>query len=274
MSDKPNNSNDAAKSGWSLDSIGKGLTDFGSNLVGNIADATGLGPSAKRLAGALNFGGEDTKQQEPVVAYQAFGNTWYKDNDRRVKIRIPSQYLKGPAEHLKTVGDNAVVFPYTPQIVVQTRANYNGLNPTHTNYTFYAYQNSMLDAISIVGTFTAQNYQDAQYMLGCIHALRAITKMNFGVSENSGAPPPVCKLYGYGEYQFNDIPVVISSFFYTLNEDVDYITIAGNGGKGTSVPTRAEFTIECLPAFSRKDQALYSTKGFAEGTLTQDKGMI
>jgi hypothetical protein len=275
MNDKPTNSNDAQTSGWSMESVGKGLTNFGSSLVDNIGKATGLGPSAKRLAGVLGFGGTDpTQDQAPVTAYQFRGKTFFKDSDRRVKIRIPSNYLQGPAKHLADVGDNAVVFPYTPQIVVQTRANYNGLNPTHSNYTFYSYQNSMLDTISIVGTFSAQNEQEARYVLGAIHALRSVTKMNFGTGNNIGAPPPVCKLYGYGTYQFNDMPVVISSFFYTLNEDVDYINVIDENEEGTAVPTRAEFTIECLPAFSRKDQALYSVDKFVKGTLTQDKGMI
>lgn len=254
------------------------LTSFGNGLVENIGKATGLASSISRLAGDLGFGGNNPSGRSgPVVAYQQFNNGLYA-NDRRIKIKIPTPYLGGPAQYLADVGDNAVVFPYTPQIVVQTRANYNGLNPTHSNYTYYAYQYSALDSISIVGTFSAQNQNDAKYMLGAIHALRAITKMNFGISANSGAPPPVCRLDGYGSYQFSNMPVVISSFFYTLNEDVDYITVLDDTFGATSIPTRAEFTIECLPAFSRKDQAQFSIDDFVSGDLTNSdyggKGMI
>jgi hypothetical protein len=110
-------------------------------------------------------------------------------------------------------------------------------------------------------------------MLGAIHALRAVTKMNFGGGTDAGAPPPVCRLSGYGEYQFNNLPIVISSFFYTLNEDVDYISV-GVQGQATAVPTRAEFTIECLPAFSRRDQAQFNIDDFINGDLTIDKGML
>jgi hypothetical protein len=105
-----------------------------------------------------------------------------------------------------------------------------------------------------------------------MHALRAITKMNFGNSRDAGAPPPVCRLDGYGDYQFNNLPVVIGSFFYTLNEDVDYI-LAGTENK-TRVPTRSEFTIECYPAFSRRDMATFDIDKFISGELTKSKGMI
>ena len=251
--------------------FGKGLTKFGSSLANNLGQATGLGGPISRLQGILGKGGKSAPKSTPRI--QFFGITGDRyDGDPRVKIKIPEEYLKGPAAHLKLTGDNAVVFPYTPQIVVQTRANYNAMNPTHSNYTYYAYQYSALDAISIVGTFSAQNVSDADYVMASIHALRSVTKMSFGASTTPGAPPPVCLLDGYGTYQFNNMPVVISSFFYTLNEDVDYLTSVG--AEKSAVPTRTEFTIECLPAFSRRDQAEFTIDKFIEGDMTRDKGMI
>jgi hypothetical protein len=246
------------------------LTNLGGKLVDNLVGASGLGGKLKRLQSLL---GDDPKQgSEPPVQTISFSGEKFGE-DPRIKIKVPKSYLGGPALHIANTKDGGIVFPYTPQIVVQTRANYNNLNPTHSNYTYYAYQNSALDAISIVGTFTAQTPDDAKYMLGAIHALRAVTKMNFGGGKDAGAPPPVCRLSGYGEYQFNNLPVVISSFFYTLNEDVDYISV-GVQGQATAVPTRAEFTIECLPAFSRRDQAQFTIEKFINGDLTIDKGML
>jgi len=240
------------------------FTDLGNNFVENLGDAIGIGPQIRRLKGLLNPGAESTfKQQSESAGYSP-------DKDLRIKIKIPAKYLGGPAEALRV--DGGVVFPFTPQIVVQSRATYGTMAPTHNNYAFYNYQNSQLDPISIVGTFTAQNEGDAKYVLGAMHALRAITKMNFGNSADAGAPPPICRLDGYGDYQFNNLPVVIGSFFYTLNEDVDYI-MAGADSK-TRVPTRSEFTIECYPAFSRRDIATFDIDKFISGELTKSKGMI
>ena len=96
------------------------------------------------------------------------------------------------------------------------------------------------------------------------------------IAASMRSQPPVCRLTGYGKYQFNNLPIVVSSFFYTLNEDVDYITIDPKASQSdwTAVPTRAEFTIECLPAFSRRDQAMFNIDDFVKGDLTKDKGMI
>lgn len=271
-----NDNADALKGGGSENKGADGLNRFGNKLVESLGELTGLGDAFKRLKGKLNPDGKPDGAQQLKTQFFSFTGERLGE-DPRIKIKIPSSYLKGPARHLALNGDRAVVFPYTPQIVVQTRANYNALTPTHSNYAFYAYQNSQLDAISIVGTFTAQNPDEARYMMGAIHALRSVTKMNFGSGRDLGAPPPVCLLQGYGTYQFNDLPVVISSFFYTLNEDVDYITADPTNARGsdyTAMPSRAEFTIECLPAFSRKDQATFSIDRFIQGQETKDKGMI
>ena len=198
MTDKPKGENEKKQ----LESRGffqrgaDSLTGFGSSLVDSIGKATGLSPAIDRLKGLGKDGEADQKKSTNVV-FQDGNNGQFDTKDTRIKIKIPNDYLFGPAYYLKEVQDNAVVFPYTPQIVVQTRANYNTLHPTHSNYAFYAYQNSQLDAISIVGTFTAQNPDEARYMMGAIHALRSVTKMNFGSGRDLGAPPPVCLLQGY-----------------------------------------------------------------------------
>jgi len=40
------------------------------------------------------------------------------------------------------------------------------------------------------------------------------------------------------------------------------------------VPTRSEFTIECYPAFSRRDIASFDIDKFITGELTRSRGMI
>ena len=249
-------------------------TDFagraGTNALAGIGEATGLSGPLARLGGLLKGG--KTQQPKPQPTPNMI-------KDKRLKIKIPLKYLKGPAEHLHKLqsGENhaPVLFPYTPQIVVQTRANYNTIQPTHSNYAFHAYQNSQLDNITIVGTFTAQNEDEARYVLGSIHALRSATKMHFGGGTNAGAPPIVCLLSGFGDYMFNDMPIVISSFFFTLNEDVDYINVTPQGGYPgeTQCPTRAEFTVECLPAYSRIDQASFDLDSYINGSLNA-RGVI
>jgi len=257
-----------------VDKIGS----FGERFAKGAAQATGIGQNPGAVRGLGKIIGQKNLERLGLdlapgggAQYQSPPSTHLALIDSRVKIKISPEYLQGPASALSSLG--GVVFPYTPQIVVTTRANYEPIHPTHSNYQFQAYRNSQLDALSIVGTFTCQNVGEAKMLLGSIHALRTITKMHFGSGQNVGAPPPVVRLSGYGEYNFNDMPVVVGNFFYTLNEDVDYIDVATTEGAKTTVPTRAEFTVECLPAFSRRDQASFSLEGYSKGDM-RFQGMI
>jgi hypothetical protein len=47
--------------------------------------------------------------------------------------------------------------------------------------------------------------------------------MFYGQDANAGAPPPLMFLSGFGQYQFNEHPVLLQSFNYNLPKDVDYI---------------------------------------------------
>ena len=104
------------------------LNQAGNAFVENLKSATGLSGKLTRL-GVLMKGGKKTEPAKPKTQTYSFASIAKGGEDPRVKIKIPSQYMKGPAEHIWNTGDEGVVFPYTPQIVVQTRANYNNLNP-------------------------------------------------------------------------------------------------------------------------------------------------
>lgn len=131
---------------------------------------------------------------------------------------------------LKATG--GVIFPYTPQIQTGYRANYEPGDLVHTNYKNYFYKNSSVDDLTITAEFTAQDQVEAQYLLAVIHFFRSVTKMFYGQdkSPNAGTPPPLVFLSGLGAYQYDNHPVLISSFNYTLPNDVDYIRTTSTGG--------------------------------------------
>jgi hypothetical protein len=130
-----------------------------------------------------------------------------------------------PGIMLPLVDTDGVVFPYTPQVQVQYTANYDTSDITHSNYKIFQYKNSYVDSVTITGDFTAQDTYEANYMLAVIHFFRTITKMFYGQDSNpvNGTPPPLCYIFGLGEYQFNKHPIAITGFTYNLPNDVDYI---------------------------------------------------
>lgn len=152
-------------------------------------------------------------------------------NDWRVRLSLAPEatYLykakPDPGILAPLASTDGVIFPYTPQIQVNYNASYDTTDLTHSNYKIYQYKSSSVDQISITATFTAQDTFEANYLLAVIHFFRTVTKMFYGQEETppTGSPPPVCFLNGLGTFQFNNHPLVISTFNYTLPDKVDYI---------------------------------------------------
>jgi hypothetical protein len=120
---------------------------------------------------------------------------------------------------------DGIIFPYTPAVNITYGANYQSNAPVHSNYKIFQYENSYVDTISITCDFTAQDTEQARYLLAVIHFLRSVTKMFYGqdFDPKPGTPPPLCYLFGLGEFQFNAHPLAITNFTYSLPNDVDYI---------------------------------------------------
>ena len=204
-----------------------------------------------------------------------------KPADWRVSLQVPNVISQDSPvlEPLTQPGsDNRMIFPFTPTIILGHSANYSTITPTHSNYPFYAYQNSQVDTITINGDFFTENEDDARYWLACIHFLRTMTKMFYGDSANNGKPPPMSRLNGYGKYVMNNVPVLITSFTTDLPADVDYIpcTIPTAAGPSENyVPTQSTITVQVAPNYARRSVAGFSLQDFANGSLVgKQEGFI
>lgn len=253
-----------------LENKAKGLK---SNLINSAVDSLGLG-SAGGLLKAL-LGGPSS---QPQLKTQVKAGTKQATNDWRVKLSIPSTF--GAPEILKPlVETNGLVFPYTPTILIQHTANYDALSPTHSNYPFPQYQNSQIEDLVITGDFFCENAKDAQYWTAMVHYLRSVTKMNYGTDSDAGAPPPIVKLTGYGDFVFPNVPVVIRNFTVDLPADVDYIKTQITGdvsindgtvdkiipGKAGWAPVQSQVSITVTPIYSRAKTSQFSLNSFING---------
>jgi hypothetical protein len=146
------------------------------------------------------------------------GATYLYNDDSNVLLQ-PLKETKG------------VIFPYTPSVQVGYSASYGNYRPSGSNYAYPYYDSSAIDSISITGDFTAQDNFEANYLLAVIHFLRSVTKMFYALDSNpkAGTPPPVLFLTGFGQFMFNNHPLVITNFTYTTPTDVDYIRAGALG---------------------------------------------
>lgn len=131
-----------------------------------------------------------------------------------------------------------VIFPYTPTIETSYQAKYDISDLMHSNYRGYFYKNSYVGDINIRSVFTAQDSAEAEYLLAVIHFFRSVTKMFYGQDQQAGTPPPMVFLSGMGQFQFNEHPCVVTSFNYTLPNDVDYIRANGFNNYGLNLENR------------------------------------
>jgi len=193
-----------------------------------------------------------------------------------------------------------MLFPYTPQLNFGGTANYNQWHFTHSNYQQHNFQNSMPSEIQITGTFTAQTNEEGRYLLAVLRFLRASTMIEFGAEAArqgvAGTPPPVLRFNYLGGQQFNNVPVVLTTYNYLLEDTIDYVEvnlpsalspqdsfISGQSVFGdvvqindnsTYVPTRVVITLMLMVQQNpRKVRDKFSLDDFKSGNLI-NKGFI
>ena len=187
----------------------------------------------------------------------------------RVRLRVPPKYLNiatsGPQKELSVENFGGIIFPYTPSISYEVKADYSASNPLHSNFAINFYQRSSVSAITISGKFSVENYVDAGVYLSTVRLLKALTKMRSGGASgdlDSGAPPPICRLDAYGEMMLKNVPVVITSFRIELPDGVDYFAFDNYLYGSNSVPTLSTIAITCLPMYSRSEMQQFSVTGY------------
>lgn len=170
-------------------------------------------------------------QQDSVNAAQ--------QGDWRVRLSLApgAKYLyKGDSPGIlePLIATDGVIFPYVPQVTVNYAANYDQSDLTHSNFKIFQYRSSSVDTVSITGDFTAQDTFEAEYLLAVIHFFRSVTKMFYGQDQypKNGTPPPLCYLTGLGAFQFDQHPLAVTQFNYSLPNEVDYI----RAGSTTTLP--------------------------------------
>jgi hypothetical protein len=185
---------------------------------------------------------------------------------------------------------NGVLFPYTPTVTTGSVTEYDNTPFIHSNYGYNSYVRSYPKTISISAEFTAQSNDEALYLLAVMHFFRSITKSYFGVEpyNRAGTPPPTLLFNYLGEYQFNNVPVVIKSFDYVLPGNINYVAVdtgninlytptfgvsltRGNYGGFSYVPTHLAVQIELdtqyIPINLRND---FNLDKFRSGELMRD----
>lgn len=210
---------------------------------------------------------------------------------------VPTNDVLGPRDPSNILfplwATRGVIFPYTPSVSTGSTAEYDPSSFIQTNYGYNAYVSSHPKPISISAEFTAQTNDEALYLLSVIHFFRSVTKSYFGINPyaKAGTPPPTLLFNYLGDYQFNNVPVIVKNFEYTMPADIDYVAVntsgnqvfssnigvnlpKGNNGGFTWVPTHITVSLDLdtqyIPIKTRNE---FNLDDFRQGKLI-NKGYI
>lgn len=188
---------------------------------------------------------------------------------------------EGPLKWLLSSNNNGITqtpanklgieFLVPPEVNISHSAEYNNLELTHTNHTFYSWKRSSVGEISVMLPFVNVSAMHARYYMGAIHFLRTCTRGFLGESEASGAPPPILSFSSFGPAIYNDMPVFLKQFTTLVsNAESDFIKVDGLG----NVPVKAAINLSLLPAYSPNEAIASDDQSqYARGRrLKSDKG--
>ena len=182
-------------------------------------------------------------------------------------------FSSGILKELKNV--NGIIFAYTPAMMQAAfSANYGTYDTTHSVYQQQYYVNTPNPTISMQAYFVSNTIEEAKYNIACLHFLKTMTKMDYGSTAGlAGTPPPILHFSAYGEYNYKNVPVVVSGVDYTFADDADLVTVDVDGSP-ISIPTSFAVSITMLmqqnPAKVSRE---FSFANYASGAALKN-GMI
>ena len=257
-------------------------------MTQNVIGSDDVNFEGSRTAGPMSkvFGvsaGAEAKTFSPakVNIKSIRGNA--DSSDLRVKIMVPPSYMtRLTSGYANALGNfQGIIFPYTPQISYDNRAEYSSAPIIHSNYSQQFYQRSSIGTISIVAKFTVQNDTDAINFLSTIHLLKSILKMRFGNDPLAGTPPPICRLSGYGKFVLHNVPIALTNYRTELPDTVDYYTLGKNEPDlyfgVASVPVISSLNISAVVMYSRNELLQMNVEDWLNSdyeSTFKDKGFI
>lgn len=173
--------------------------------------------------------------------------------------------------HPNRGGTNGLIFPYTPQISVTHATDYGTTALVHANEDIDHYIRTPSVTISLTAKFSIQNQREGRYALAALHFFRTVSKMHFGQQDvNRGLPPPILIFEGYGDYMFNNLPVIVKSHTYSFDEHMD--TVLVNADKGSArLPVmfsiQAELKVQQTP---NRMRTVFNLEDYRTGKLLRD----
>lgn len=169
------------------------------------------------------------KSPTPQGVGAAAGTT---QNARTKDLRPSAQGGSGRKNHalFPIFETNGLIFPYNPVITEGVNVQYDAMDVTHSNESYFVYKNTSNVRINISNAvWTCDTFDNAVYALSALHFFRTYSLMDFGMPKGTytptGRPPSPMWFEAYGNYAFHRVPVLMEKADWSFPNDIDYVGI-------------------------------------------------
>lgn len=185
------------------------------------------------------------------------------------KSNVATNHLLQPLE-----ASGGLVWQYTPAVFLSGSAEYNEALMQGMNYPINTFISSRPPDIPVTADFSANNIEEARYLLAVMTFLKICTKAYFGddavAKGTAGTPPPVLLFEYLGDHGFNKVPVVVTNYSIQLPDNVDYVPVQVNDTV-TYVPTLTNIMINLKPQYTpHKLRRRFSLENITSGAAYKD----
>jgi hypothetical protein len=122
-----------------------------------------------------------------------------------------------------TCDNDKVVFEASAPVTESRSVNYDGYNVVQMPTDLWAYRNTSARHFSVTGKLVSRTVDEANANSNYLDLIRSWSLPDFG---ESGATPPIVKLYAYLNNNIFGVPCIIRAYSWTFPDDVDYIYMA------------------------------------------------
>lgn len=169
-----------------------------------------------------------------------------------------------------------VVFEVTPTFTDTRTANYTPLEIIHHPGQIQVYKTTESRSFQLQGRLISNTSEEATINVHYMDLIRSWTMPFYGSGteidaaskKHFGAPPEVLWFSAYGKHHFEKIPVVVTSYAFTYDEQYDMIPAGvSTDGPPIPMPVIMAFTVDIRESYSPSEFSSFDLRKYRDGDI-------
>ena len=183
------------------------------------------------------------------------------------KVRLVAYPQLGPE-----AGDE-VIFDIMPSISESHSAQYDTVDVVHHPGAILKYKSTSAREWSVTADFVSRTVQEATDNLRRLNLIRSWVMPFYGVgtgntyAEKLGGPPQILKFFGFGPKMIGEASVVLTSFNWAFEPEIDYIFAGDTPETRTPFPVHIRVQLQLSETWAPNQFTKFNLKDYREGNM-------